>query len=101
MDGVQKENVKGDRLLNGNFIFSWIDGSLRKMALTTNNGTQIKASYVFKNVKTWKDPSTWQFPGHYTISNFNGTKIGRFFSIHDIRYAGRTTVEYICGQKSR
>ena len=70
-NGIQARNVIGHRLDNGNFIFSWIDGVYRKMVLTQNDGTTIKAGYLGRSDSTWKNRSKWQSTG-YSISNFVG-----------------------------
>ena len=43
---VRARDVKGHRLQNGNFIFSWLNDRLRKMVLTTNQGDFITAGFV-------------------------------------------------------
>ena len=76
LNGVQSQDVNGHRLDNGNFIFSWKDGSYRKMVLTKNDGTEIKHGYVTHPGTTWKDPITWKKMTifYYSISNFKGSK---------------------------
>ena len=76
--GVRSSRVKGKLLENGNFIFSWEDGSHRKMILTENDGKHILNGYMKRNSvdeSNWKDTTNWKSKsadGFYFIKNFAG-----------------------------
>ena len=70
--GVRAYRVEGELLDNGNFIFSWIDGSWRKMVLTSNTGTAIKDGYVSKDATNYKDTTSWKSGPGYYLTNFKG-----------------------------
>merc|ERR1711937_850540 len=72
IEGVQAKNVKGYKMPDSNFIFSWNDGEYRKMVLASNTGEQIKNGFLPQPAATWKDPNTWEPvapSARYTISN--------------------------------
>ena len=54
--GFIASNLKGHRLQNGDFIFSW---KSRKMVLTDNQGNVKKWGVVEYGAMSWQDPSTW------------------------------------------
>ena len=65
---------------NGRFTFMYIGVKLRKMVLTTSNGTQISAGYLQKDVNNWRNESTWH-SDFYEISNFQGIMASRSSSL--------------------
>ena len=69
--GFKAPGLKGYRLENGDFIFSWQRGS-RRMVLTDNQGHVKKWGAVQYGVTTWQDPSTWITYDNrrYTVTNF-------------------------------
>ena len=75
---VRSLKVKGKLLENGNFIFSWEDGSHRKMVLTQNDGKHILNGYMERisvDESNWKDTNNWikrSADGFYFIKNFVG-----------------------------
>ena len=72
IEGIQAKDVKGYKLQDTNFIFSWDDVDYKKMVLTSNTGVQIKAGYLHQPATSWKDPNTWEPAAPtimYTISN--------------------------------
>ena len=73
--GFKAPGLKGYRLENGDFIFSWQKGS-RRMVLTDNQGQVKKWGAVQYGVATWQDPSTWITYDNrqYTVTNFKGQK---------------------------
>ena len=81
--GFKAPRLRGHRLENGDFIFSWQRGS-RKMVLTDSLGVVKKWGAVQKQQQqqqqqqhettTWRDPNTWITYDNrrYTVSNFRG-----------------------------
>ena len=71
MEGVQDTKVKGHLQENGNFIFWWLDGPIRKMVMTSYHGTAIKDGYLAAT-QLWDNPKTWYSNGNgfYYINNF-------------------------------
>ena len=69
--GFKAPGLRGHRLENGDFIFSWQRGSWR-MVLTDDQGNVKKWGAVQYGVATWQDPSTWITYDNrqYTVSNF-------------------------------
>ena len=69
--GFKAPGLRGYRLENGDFIFSWQRGS-RRMVLTDDQGNVKKWGAVQYGVATWQDPSTWITYDNrqYTVSNF-------------------------------
>jgi hypothetical protein len=75
MLGVQRKQVKGRLLKNGNFIFYWASKQYIKLVLTTNTGKFIKCGWLKKPAKTWLKPDTWiNRKRKYRIINFKGLK---------------------------
>ena len=68
--------LQGVLMQDGRFIFMWIDGALRKMVSTQNNGTRITSGYLDKHVQDWVNESTW-IRSHYETHNFQGIGSGR------------------------
>ena len=66
--GFKVPDLKGHRLQNGDFIFSWRN----KMVLTDNQGCVKKWGMVEYGTMSWQDPSTWitYDSRQYTVSNF-------------------------------
>ena len=66
--------VNGVILSNGYFIFYWFDGAYRRMVLTKNDGTVVKAGYLMIPIKVWQDYNQWTTvsEGSYTVVNFKG-----------------------------
>ena len=77
---VKVVGLQGVRMNDGRFIFMWIDGELRKMVLTENDGTQIAAGYLDKPENDWRDENTW-YSGSYEINNFQGIAKGKSSSL--------------------
>ena len=69
--GFKALSLKGYRLQDGDYIFSWQRGS-RRMVLTDNEGHVKKWGAVQYGVMSWRDPSTWVTHDNrqYTVNNF-------------------------------
>ena len=69
--GFKAPGLRGYRLENGDFIFSWKRGS-RRMVLTDGQGNVKKWGAVQYGVATWQDPSTWITHDNrqHTVTNF-------------------------------
>ena len=52
---VKVVGLQGVRMHDGRVIFMWIDGKRRKMVLSANNGTQIAAGYLDKDISNWRN----------------------------------------------
>jgi hypothetical protein len=75
LPGVQSYGVKGEPALGsqGDLIFSWLDGGLRKMVLTDLQGNVQKTGYVNQGFGPYQIIATWteRPPSRgYTITNF-------------------------------
>ena len=72
--GIVSRGVNGVILSNGYFIFYWFDGAYRRMVLTKNDGTVVKAGYLMIPIKVWQDYNQWTTvsEGSYTVVNFKG-----------------------------
>ena len=100
---VKLSGARGNLLADGEFIFNWDDGSLRKLVLVSNDGQPYMAGNLRKSVyTTWKDPSTWSMITYgssmiYTISNFVGIKSGEnlFNFLYYNRVVGNVLTLYI------
>ena len=71
--GLRGRKIKGHILTNGQIIFTWSDGTDRKMVLTSNYGQTIKDGYLkLDSDKSWTDPDNWKSKdsGTYSITNF-------------------------------
>ena len=71
--GLRGRKIKGHILTNGQIIFTWSDGTDRKMVLTSNYGQTIKDGYLeMDSDKSWTDPDNWKSKdsGTYSITNF-------------------------------
>ena len=68
--------ISGALQSNGDFIFSFLDGSWRKMVLTSNEGLFIKYGYLPKGDISWADKNSWRQESNtqYTVINFKGFK---------------------------
>ena len=71
MEGAQEKTDHGHLLDDGNFIFWWLDGPIRKMVLTTNYGKQMQQGYLAA-AELWENPETWRTitNAFYYIENF-------------------------------
>ena len=71
MEGAQEKTDHGHLLPDGNFIFWWLDGPIRKMVLTTNYGKQMQQGYLAA-AELWENPETWRTitNAFYYIENF-------------------------------
>ena len=83
LKGVQARGVKGYLQPDtGNFIFIWKNAGWWKMAVTSNQGKQLKCGYVKANSKSWLDQKTWASVQtknfFYIIKNFQGTGEGSY-----------------------
>ena len=70
-------NKEGERLENGNFVFSMAMGDYKIMVLTRNNGEYIESGYMKQtsvNESNWKDPANWngKLKNSYYITHFQG-----------------------------
>ena len=84
--GVQSKRINGRVLNTGQIIFSWLDGSDRKMVLTSNTGQPIKDGYLEASSNTWVNPDTWKSKdsGSYSISNFQPRQGYYYFFLYHL-----------------
>ena len=69
---VQKTNVSGVPLQNGDFIFYLDNYEQRQLVMTSNSGQVLATGYLMQPDKNWMEPSLWTRSDDFTIANFYG-----------------------------
>ena len=72
---LQKANVEGHLMVNGNFIFHMNGTHRRRLVLTDNSGQQLRSGFLGKT-KFWRDPLRWHNNSDFKIKNFTVDKTG-------------------------